>query len=90
MAIAYNVSRIYIAFLLDLLEDGLFHNEALLDEFEDGHFQNLGYVYVSAFLHDVLKLTLSRRISYFRSYIDMETYVAFVTPRQPYVTIVSV
>ena len=90
MAIAYNVSRIYIACLHDLLEDGLFHKEALLDESEDGHFQNLGYVHVSAFLHGVLKLTLPRRISYFRTYIDMETHVAFVTPRQPHVTIISV
>ena len=90
MAIAYTVSRIYIACLLDLLEDGLFHNEALLDESEDSRFQNLGYVHVSAFLHDVLKLTLPRRISYFRSYINMETHVAFVTPGQPHVTIVSV
>ena len=90
MAIAYNVSRLYIACILELLEDGVFHNEAFLDESEDCHFQNLGYVHVSAFLHDILKLTLPQRISYFRSYINMETHVAFVTPRQPHVTIVSV
>ena len=46
MVIAYNASRIYIACLLDVLEDGLFHNEALLDKSDDGLFQNLGYVRV--------------------------------------------
>ena len=90
MAIAYNASRVYIACLLDALEDGLFHNEALLDKSDDGLFQDLGYARVSAFFHDVLKLTLPRRISYFRSYINMETHVAFVTPSRPHVTIISV
>ena len=90
MSMAYNASRVYIACLLDLLDDGLFHNEALLDESGDGIFQSLGYVRVSAFLHKILKLTLPRRISYFRTHINMEIHVAFVTPRQPHVTIISV
>lgn len=90
MVIAYNASRVYIACLLDVLEDGLSYNEALFDKSDDGLFQNLGYVRVSAFLHNVLKLTLSRRISYFRCYINMKTHIVFVTLSRPHVTIISV
>ena len=90
IAIAYGVSRVYNGYLLDLVENGLLHNDAWLDESGDAIFQDLGYVRVSAFLHDVLKLTLPRRVYFLQSYIQMETHRAFVTPGQPHVTILSI
>lgn len=90
MGDAYVTSTAYIAFILQLVEEGVYHNEGLLDASGDNLFQNLRCVRISACLLGLMKLTWPQSISCMRSDVPIQTHEGFATPGYPHVTIISV
>lgn len=90
MGAAYCASIGTIAFILQLVDEGVYYNEGLLDASGDNIFQNLRCVRVSACFLGLMKLTWPQSISCMRSNVPIQTHEGFATPGYPHVTIISV
>lgn len=90
MGAAFCASLGTIAFILQLVDEGVYYNEGLLDVSGDNLFQKLRCVRVSACLLGLTKLTWPQSISCMRSNTPVETREGFATPGYPHVTIFSI
>ena len=90
MGAAYAISHGTMTHILQLVEEGLYHNEGLLDASDDSLFQDLGCVHVSACLIGLIKLTWPQSICCMRSNTPVQTREGWATPGYPHVTILSI